>query len=120
MSRVLRQDFTERMLRISAENLRFWLEDHPSAMHSEKLARIYHLDGRLPTEAADGPIIEDALAQIERVLGACGDIRSDEFKLQVRRIRHQLMRNYWLGRNRHAAVRLLLKAVFRAIKKLNG
>lgn len=120
MSRVLREDFSERMLIISAENLRFWLNGSLLAGLSDKLARIYHLDGRLPTEASDGPIIEDALAQIEGALGACGDIHSSEFRHQVRRIRHQLMRNFWLGRSRHSVARLAVKAVFRTLKKLHG
>lgn len=120
MSRVCQEDFTKRMLTISAENLRYWLDGSTFIGFSDKLARIYHLNGQLPTEATDGLTIKDALAQIERALGDRGDVHSDEFKRQMRRIRHQLMCNHWLGRNRNTAVCALLKAVFRAIKKFNA
>jgi glycosyltransferase involved in cell wall biosynthesis len=120
MSRVLQQDFTERMLRISTENLGYWLDGSPFAVFSDKLARIYHLDGRLPTDPADEPMIEGALAQLGQAFSACGDTHFWEFRHQLRRIRHQLMRNYWLGRSRRKAVRLAVKAVFRTWKKLHG
>lgn len=120
MSRVLRQDFTERMLRISAENLRYWLNGSPLAAFSDKLASIYHLDGRLPTDGADGPMIKGALAQLGQALSACGDIHFWEYRHQLRRIRLQLMRNYWLGRSHRTVAHLAVKAVFRALKKLHG
>jgi glycosyltransferase involved in cell wall biosynthesis len=120
MSRVFREDFTERMLRISAENLRYWLGGSPFATFSDKLARIYHLDGQLPTEAADGPMIDGALAQLGQALGSCGNILSWEYRHQLHRIRHQLIRNYWLGRSRRNAFRLAVKAVFQTLKKLHG
>jgi glycosyltransferase involved in cell wall biosynthesis len=120
MSRVLRDDFAERILRISAENLRYWLGDSPYAVYSDKLARIYRLDGRQPTEAADGPMIEGALAQIGQALRCCGDIYSSEYRQQLRRIRHQFMRNYWLGRYRRAVMRFAVKAVFSAMRRLHG
>lgn len=120
MSRVFRQDFTERMLRISVENLQYWLDDSPYATCSEKLVRIYRLDGRVATESADGPMIEGALAQLIYALNCCGDIHSWEFRDQLHRIRHQLMRNYWLGRTRRSASRLLVKIVFRTLKMLYG
>lgn len=120
MSRVLREDFTERMIRISAENLRYWLGGSPFAAFSDKLARVYHLDGRSPTLAADEQVIEGTLAQLEKALSACGDVHSLEYKQQLRRIRHQFMRNYWLGRSQRTGMRLAVKAVFRVLKKIYG
>jgi glycosyltransferase involved in cell wall biosynthesis len=120
MSRVLREDFSERMLRISAENLRFWLDGSPLATFSDKLARIFRLDGRLQTKASDGPMINRTLTQLGQALGACGNVQTLEYMHELRRIRHQLMRNYWLGRSHHAAVRLAVKAVFRILKKRHG
>ena len=120
MSRVLKDDFTERMIRISAENLRYWLDGSPFAGFSDQLSGIYHLDGGLPTEAADGPMVEGTLAQIEQALYACGDVHFLEYMHQLRRIRHQLMRNYWLGRSQLKIVRLAVKVVFLILKKLNG
>jgi glycosyltransferase involved in cell wall biosynthesis len=120
MSRVLRQDFSERILRISAENLRFWLDGSPLAIFSDRLARIFHLDGQLPTEAADGPLINLTLTQLGKAIGASGNVHTWEYMHELHRIRHQLMRNNWLGRSRRIGVRLAVKAVFRALKGLHG
>lgn len=120
MSRVLHQDFSERILRISAENLRFWLDGSPLAMFSDRLASIFHLDGQLPTEAADGPMINLALTQLGQAIGASGNVHTSEYMRELHRIRHQFMRNNWLGRTRHIGGRLAVKAVFRALKGLHG
>jgi len=120
MSRVLRQDFSERIIRISAENLRFWLDGSPLAIFADRLAGIFHLDGHLPTGAADGPMINLTLTQIGQALGASSNVNTREYVYELHRIRHQLMRNYWLGRNRHTGVQLAVKAVFRALKGLHG
>jgi hypothetical protein len=89
-------------------------------MFSDRLARIFHLDGQLPTEAADGPMINLALTQLGKALGASGNIHTWEYMHELHRIRHQFMRNNWLGRSRHIGMRLAVKAVFRALRSLHG
>ncbi|QWD91096.1 glycosyltransferase [Polynucleobacter sp. MWH-Braz-FAM2G] len=120
MSRVLREDFSQRMLRISIENLRFWLDGSPFAMFSERLASIFRLDGLLPTQATDKPMIDLTLNQLGQTIGVSRDVHNWEYIHELQRIRHRLMRNYWLGRSRQIWVRLAVKVVFRVLKGLHG
>jgi len=118
MSRALCQDFTERMERVSEENLRYWLDGSPYVSFSVKLSRIYYRDGKLPTDAADGAMIHAVLNYIGKSISTSGSIDFNEYSQQLRRIRLQFMRNYHLGRSRNMVSHLVVKIVFRLLRAI--
>jgi hypothetical protein len=65
-------------------------------------------------------MIKGALKQISHALAEQGDIHDNTYRLHWRHLRHQLLRNHWLGRCRGTVPRLAVKAIFRMKRKLYG
>ena len=120
MSRTLSQDFTDRMIKITAENLRYYLAGSPFEASADQLSRIYHLDGLALTEASNRKMIDGAFVEIERKITGFNDEDSLEFRREASRIRHHLKRNFWLGRSRLVALKVVLKIVFKILKRSHG
>ena len=120
MSRMLRQDFGKRLIKITTENLIYWLNGSPFVQFANKLANIYHLNGYAPTISEDSTIINGSLGHISRTLSSCEYTNLDEFEYHLLRIRNQLLRNCLLGRYPGKVSRLALKAGLRVLSKKHG
>jgi len=120
MSRLFKRDFSERMIRISTENLCYWLKDSAFVPYTNKLASIYHMNGVLPTDSTDGKIIESVMKHISRSHTLFSENNNTEFIFHLKRVRNQIMRNYWLGRCSSSGSRLIVKAGFRILSNLHG
>lgn len=118
MSRKFKREFSERIIRISTENLCYRLKGSAYVPYTDRLATIYHMNGDLPTESTDGKIIEGVIRHISNTNSLLSETNNTEFKFHLRRIRNQFMRNYWLGRCSSSGSRLIVKAGFRALSNL--
>ena len=119
MSRVMQNDFVERMLKLTEENLRYWLKGCQYEKWAEKISKIYHLNGEYKTDPIDGDIIKNVLNKIKRAQSSLGDTKSLEYNREFSRIGLQLMRNYRLGLGRTGVYKIGVKSMYKVMRLLH-
>lgn len=120
MSRTLKKDFIDRMVRISEENLHYWLADSPFEKQAGQLGRIYHLYGAATVSGTNWTALDQALGVLNTRMTKALSRVDDEYRNNFSRIRNVLMRNFWLARLSHPVIQPFVKGFFRLLRAMHG
>lgn len=115
MSRALRPDFAERMIKVSTENLECWLKGSAYEIQSEKIAALYHMNGCLPSKLSDLHLISAVFGYLSKVQGPKEGKILGEYNSQLRRLKLNLWRNCCLGASRNRVTKFIFKAIFKVL-----
>jgi hypothetical protein len=115
MSRVLRDDFSSRMARISEENLSYWLEGTRYSDLAKSISTLYHLNSSGVSKSASFNDIEAAILHISKTIAVRFNGDKENSRLAVNAICRNLQRKYYLDRYSSVIGRIGVKAIFRLI-----